>query len=727
MLVWTTTPWTLPSNRAICVSSGFTYVVYEYKDQYIIFAKERLSEISTMLGQQQQQQQQQPQFVAELSGSDLIGLGYLAPFPTDKEVLDRSSPTSIDKIYTIMHGDHVTQDSGTGIVHTAPGHGFDDFLICKANGIPAYAPINDYGKYTADVGKELEGKFILSEGNQIIIEKLRESQLLVNVRKYFHRYPYDWRTKKPVIIRSTLQWFSSVSSIKDDTLNAIEQVTYHPSSGKERLSNMVKMRSDWCISRQRHWGVPIPTFYHKVTKQPLINQDTITHLQKLISEHPGGCDVWWELSEKELLPPKYADEADMYEKGKDTMDVWFDSGVSWNSVIKARHQDHQEEDGIDVPVDLYLEGSDQYRGWFQSSLLTSVSVTGKAPYKQVITHGFVLDHNGHKMSKSLGNVIDPHAVIDGGKIAGEVSAPLGVDVMRLWVASTDFTSDVNVSLVLLNDHAVLLRKIRNTIRYLLGNLNDFHPTNDAVDYNDLLEQDKYFLTLLHQYGEQVNEYYDTFAFNKVIKLVTSFTNQQLSAFYFDVLKDRMYTSPAKSLSRRSAQQVLHHVLEVYTKSLGPILCHLVEDVFVHYPPNYQKREGERSIYQSGWFKLDDQWNNKECYTRWELLRSTKPKFFSLYEQMKTSLPGEVKTTVDIDLVVQVLRDSPMHQSLESYGIHAGEIFNVSNFKFEVVDKIDNNESYSLKLSASKTPKCPRCWKKVTKEDNRFCNKEVCPL
>jgi isoleucyl-tRNA synthetase len=412
-------------------------------------------------------------------------------------------------------------------------------------GLPILSPVDDQGNFTDEAGK-FEGLNVLGEGNGAIIDALTEVNSLLKEEPYQHKYPYDWRTKKPTIFRATEQWFASVEGFRDAALKAISEVKWIPAQGENRITSMVSDRSDWCISRQRSWGVPIPVFYDEETNEPLLNETTINHVQTIIAER--GSDAWWELSIEELLPPEYRNNGKNYRKGTDTMDVWFDSGSSWAAVANQRPE-------LKYPADMYLEGSDQHRGWFQSSLLTSVANYGHAPYKTVLTHGFVLDEKGMKMSKSIGNVVDPAIVIEGGKNQQQ-EPPYGADILRLWVSSVDYSSDVPLGKNILKQMADVYRKIRNTARFLLGNLHDFDPIKDTVKYEELPELDQYMLHRITEVFTEVTESFESYQFFRFFQVIQNFCVVDLSNFYLDVAKDRLYISGADGFRRRSCQTVL---------------------------------------------------------------------------------------------------------------------------------------------------------------------------
>ena len=512
--IWTTTPWTIPANLAVSVNPELKYAVVAVageQSNYLIVAADLVETLSETLGKNFQVK-------ATVVGKDLENTTYRHP------LFDRESPV-------VIGGDYVTTESGTGLVHTAPGHGQEDYLVGQRYGLPILSPVDADGNFTEEAG-QFAGLNVLGEGNTAVITALTEVGALLKEEAYSHKYPYDWRTKKPTIYRATEQWFASVEGFRDEALSAIASVKWIPSQGENRITPMVSERSDWCISRQRSWGVPIPVFYDEATGEPLLNQETINYAQAIIAEK--GSDAWWELSVEELLPESYRNNGKSYRKGTDTMDVWFDSGSSWAGVL-------QEREELKYPADIYLEGSDQHRGWFQSSLLTSVATNGHAPYKTVLTHGFTLDEQGRKMSKSVGNVIDPAIVIEGGKNQKE-EPPYGADVLRLWVSSVDYSSDVSISKSILKQMGDVRGKIRNTARYLLGSLHDFDPAKDAVPYEQLPELDRYLLHRMTEVFKDVTEAFDSYQFFRFFQTVQNFCVVDLSNFYLDIAKDRLYIS-----------------------------------------------------------------------------------------------------------------------------------------------------------------------------------------
>ncbi len=544
--VWTTTPWTLLANKAICYHPEHTYTLVHTLDQRsILLGKTSLARLSSSL--------EGAEIVANVSGKDLQGLEYTNPLE------------SSGKTHPFLPGAHVTETEGTGFVHTAPAHGFEDYQIGVQNGLNLDCYVDHHGNYTSELGVDFEGLFVLEDGNKVILEKLADKDVLLHKHSYSHRYPYDWRSKKPIIIRSTEQWFASVKQLKEDAVSAVDGVKMHPESSKNRLLPMLESRDDWCISRQRVWGVPLPIFYHKHTGETLLNNETILHIEKLF--RAKGSDCWWRLPISDLLPSSFSSQAEDFVKGSDTMDVWFDSGSSWAAVLKD----------TDCVADMYLEGSDQHRGWFQSSLLTSVAAQCKAPYRSVVTHGFVLDGKGNKMSKSLGNVVSPEDILH--------KKQFGADVIRLWVASTNYSniSGVNISDEILQQTSDSLQRIRNSVRFMLGNLSEFDPKCDLVPYDQLARLDQYILHLLSNHCSLATESFESLNFSRIYHTLGNFITTDLSAFYYDIIKDTIYCDARDMIKRRSVLTTLHHLVTGLVTSIAPIVPHLAEEVAQHYP------------------------------------------------------------------------------------------------------------------------------------------------
>ncbi|MCD5028273.1 isoleucine--tRNA ligase [Enterococcus asini] len=549
LIIWTTTPWTIPANLGISVNPGFTYVQIEADGQKYVVAKDLLDTVKEAIGWAD------VRVLKEFPGTAMENMTAQHPF------YDRTS--------LVMVGDHVTLDAGTGLVHTAPGHGEDDYIIGKKYGLDILSPVDSRGVFTEEA-PGFEGIFY-DKANPMITDLLKEKGALLKLDFFTHSYPHDWRTKKPVIYRATPQWFASIDKFRQDILDEVEKVDWVIPWGKTRLYNMIRDRGDWVISRQRAWGVPLPIFYAE-NGDAILTPETIEHVAQLFEEH--GSNIWFEKEAKELLPAGFTHPGSPngeFTKEKDIMDVWFDSGSSHEAVLRNRPELH-------FPADLYLEGSDQYRGWFNSSITTSVAINGVAPYKAVLSQGFTLDGEGRKMSKSLGNTIAPDKVIK----------QMGADILRLWVTSVDTEADVRVSMENLNQVAEVYRKIRNTMRFLLANTTDFEPATDTVAYEDLRPVDKYMLIRLNQTIQTVRDKgYDKYDFVTIYKTILNFLTVELSSFYLDFAKDVVYIESEDAPARRSMQTVFYQTAVALTKLLTPILPHTAEEIW-----SYLKEEEE---------------------------------------------------------------------------------------------------------------------------------------
>ena len=570
-VIWTTTPWTIPANEAICVNPKFDYSVVQVGDKRYVVATGLLDKVAEEIGWDDYK------VVQTVKGADM-------------EYMKAKHPI-YDKESLVIEGFHVTLDDGTGLVHTAPGFGEDDFNVGQKYNLPIFSPVDAHGCYTDEV-PELKGMFY-QDVDKLMIEKLKDAGALLKLKVFTHSYPHDWRTKKPVIFRATTQWFASIAKFRDQILDQIEKASFIPSWGKTRLYNMIKDRGDWVISRQRAWGVPLPIFYAE-DDTPIVTPETIEHVAKIFEKE--GSNAWYTHTAKELLPEGFTSEHSPngeFTKEKDILDVWFDSGSSWSGVMEKR-------DGLHYPADLYLEGSDQYRGWFNSSLITSVAVTGQAPYKQVLSQGFVLDDKGHKMSKSLGNVISPNDVIK----------QMGAEIIRLWVAQADTTSDVAVSMGILQQSAESYRKIRNTFRYMLANTSDFDPKKNRVAYDDLRSVDQYMEVKLNDLIKECLAAYDKFDFTTVFKKVFNFISNDLSAFYLDFAKDVLYIEAENSHARRSMQTVIYDAAVKLAKILTPILPHTMEEIWGFL------KEDEDYVQLANMPKVENYANRDELLENW---------------------------------------------------------------------------------------------------------------
>jgi len=688
--IWTTTPWTIPGNLAVAVNGELNYAVVEVsrKDaeaqrfKYLIVAADLVESLAETL-------ELNLSVKATFKGKDLEHSNYKHP------LFDRESPV-------VIGGDYITTESGTGLVHTAPGHGQEDYIVGQRYGLPILSPVDDAGKFTEEAGP-FAGLNVLVDGNQGIIDALTQVGSLLKEEAYGHKYPYDWRTKKPTIFRATEQWFASVAGFREEALKAISSVQWIPAQGENRITPMVADRSDWCISRQRNWGVPIPVFYDQETGEPLLNEESINHVQAIIAEK--GSDAWWELSVEELLPESYRNNGRSYRKGTDTMDVWFDSGSSWASVVNQR-------DELRYPADIYLEGSDQHRGWFQSSLLTSVAVNGVAPYKTVLTHGFTLDEQGRKQSKSLGNIVDPRVVINGGKNQKK-EPPYGADVLRLWVSSVDYTSDVPLGMNILKQMADVRQKIRNTARFLLGNLHDFDPQKDAVPFEELPELDKYMLHRMTEVFSDVTRAFDNYQFFRFFQTVQNFCVVDLSNFYLDAAKDRLYISAGDGFRRRSCQTVLQIALSNIARAIAPVLCHMAEDIwqFLPYETPY------KSVFAAGWVRVEEKWQNPELAAFWEELRKIRTEVNKELEQRRiekfigSSLEAKIKLYVNDEKLRQRLQTlNPNSHGSKEQGNGVDELrYLFIASQVELLESAPTDADIVVEVVKAEGKKCDRCW------------------
>ena len=682
--IWTTTPWTLPANLAVSVNERLDYAMADDGNgRLLLVAADLVDSLATTL--------ERPLVCkATVKGAQLAGLTYRHP------LLDRTSPV-------VIGGDYITTESGTGLVHTAPGHGVDDFHTGQKNGLPVLCPVDEAGTLTVEAGP-FAGLNVLKDANPVIINALETAGALLKQEAYGHRYPYDWRTKKPTIFRATEQWFASVDGFRQQALDAIDQVEWTPASGRNRIEAMVKERGDWCISRQRTWGVPIPVFYNRSGGDVLLNADTLAHIEALISEH--GADVWWEKEEADLLPPSYADQADQWRKGTDTMDVWFDSGSSWAAVSSLRET-------LSYPADLYLEGSDQHRGWFQSSLLTSVAVNGGAPYRRVLTHGFALDEKGRKMSKSLGNVVDPMVIIEGGKNQKQEPA-YGADVLRLWVSSVDYSADVPIGAGILRQLADVYRKVRNTSRYLLGNLHDFNPTCDAVPVAELPLLDRWMLQRTAEVMDEITEAFESYEFFRFFQLLQNFCVTDLSNFYLDIAKDRLYVSAPADRRRRSCQTVMSLIIERLAGMIAPVLCHMAEDIWQNLPYEVE----ETSIFQRGWPTVPAEWRDPALSDPIQQLRELRAAVNKVLEDCRSrqelgaSLEASIRLEAQSPALETALSWLNTNGDAEVDGLRDWLLVSQLQLGGEPwAELLDNQtgEAAIIEVSRARGIKCERCW------------------
>lgn len=666
IVIWTTTPWTIPANLGISVHPDLTYVVVEANKKKYLVAEGLLESVSKEIGWKT------ASVVKKVAGKELEGI--LAKHP----LYGRDS--------LVMLGDHVTTDAGTGCVHTAPGHGEDDFYVGQKYGLEVLCPVDDKGVMTAEA-EGFEGLFY-DQANKAITEKLEEVGALLKLNFITHSYPHDWRTKKPIIFRATAQWFASIKDFRGELLKAVEETKWVPAWGETRLFNMVRDRGDWCISRQRAWGVPIPVFYAE-DGQEIITDETIEHVSNLFREH--GSNIWFEKEAKELLPEGFSHPGSpngQFTKETDIMDVWFDSGSSHQAVLVER-------DDLQRPADLYLEGSDQYRGWFNSSLSTAVAVTGQAPYKGVLSHGFALDGEGRKMSKSIGNVVVPAKVMN----------QLGADILRLWVASVDYQSDVRVSDAILKQVAEVYRKIRNTFRFLLGNLSDFNPETDAVPFEQLREVDQFMLVKLNKLINYVRNAYDHYEFAGVYHAVNNFCTLDLSAFYLDFAKDVLYIEAADNAERRAIQTVLHESLLALVKLTAPILSHTADEVWVFIPS-----VKEDSVQLTDMPEAKEIANAKELEKKWNAFMKLRDDVLKALEAARNEKVIGKSLTAKVSLYV----NDSTKELLDSISENLSQLFIVSGF--EIAGSYDQAPENAIKLekaaivvTKAEGETCERCW------------------
>ena len=673
MVIWTTTPWTLPGNMGITIGADYEYSIVELKENKENAKLERLI-IATELVEKVMKLAEIEDYktVQTFKGSDLEGVLCKHPF------LDRMSRVVLGSETTV----NVTLDEGTGAVHTAPAYGKEDYLQGLKDKLGMVVAVDDKGKQTAEAG-EFAGQFY-AKSNKTITAWLDENGYLLKAVKIEHSYPHCWRCKKPIIFRATPQWFASVDGFRDDVLKAIKTVTWHPDWGEDRMSEMIKGRNDWCISRQRTWGVPLPIFYCKDCGEPYVTEESIKKIQDVVRTE--GTNAWWAKEAKDLVPEGAKCSkcgCTEFKKETDIMDVWFDSGSTHQSVLVER--------GLDYPADLYLEGNDQYRGWFQSSLLTSVAVNGIAPYKEVLCCGFVVDGQGRKMSKSLGNGVSP---ID-------VSNKFGADILRLWALSSDYSMDVNLSDDILKGISDVYRKIRNTARYILGNTYDYDPEK-PVAYEDLQEIDKWALTRLNKLIKDCTKDYDTYSFGNCYHDVNQFCVVDMSSFYLDIIKDRLYTEKADSVARRAAQTTMYYILDALVKILTPMISFTAEEIWS--AMKHTEKENVESPMLADYPVSNDEWDNKEIAEKWEKIIKVK----NIVAKDLELARAEKTIGNSLDAKVTIYAEGEEYKFLKENEELIKLVLIVSGLEIQENNR-KQEEKLGVKVEHATGEKCERCW------------------
>lgn len=662
-VIWTTTPWTIPANLAICLNEGYTYALVKTEKGNLIVLESKVDELMAKF------ELNNLGIIKTFKGRELEGI-------TCTHVLDASRES------VIILGNHVTDEDGTGCVHTAPGHGADDFNVGLKYGLKAFCPVDEKGLLTIEAGQELAGKFVL-DANKDVCQILDRSGHLLKLEFITHSYPHDERLKKPVIFRATVQWFASISKIREQLLKEIHNVNWLNEWGEVRLTNMIKDRTDWCISRQRLWGVPIPIIYNE-DKSPIMDQEVFDHIASLIAEHGSG--IWFEKEAKELLPLGYTNEKSPngnFTKEKDIMDVWFDSGSSHNELL-AR--------GLKHPCDLYFEGSDQYRGWFNSSLIVSLATYGHAPYKSVLSHGYVVDSEGKKMSKSVGNVVNPIDIIE----------KYGADILRLWAGTVNFKDDMRIGESNLKQVSEQYRKIRNTFRFMLGNINpeDFNPKKDMLEIDTLNDIDSYILVKLNELIVDVKKAYDNYNFLDASLMMTNFMTNTVSAYYLDFTKDILYIEAKNSLRRRGVQTVIYKLCDSLVKLWAPILSYTTYEVW-----KYFSNDEAKSVHYTHFpmpIEINRAEDLKQKFERLFLIRADI--FKALEEARNEKLIGK---PLEASVCLNVSK-ADKKMMMETLGENIAQWLIVSEFKF-VEEELKQYETSQVRISPMNGEKCPRCW------------------
>ncbi|SEN20791.1 isoleucine--tRNA ligase [Nitrosomonas marina] len=667
-IIWTTTPWTLPANQAVCVHPDFDYDLVETHRGMLILATE-LKQICL------ERYDLEGKTVGQCKGQALEHLPLQHPFENRR--------------VKIICGKHVTLEAGTGLVHTAPAHGLDDYFVGQQYGLPNESPVDGDGKFIMD--KPLVGGLFVWKANDIVIDTLQNSHHLFSLKKIEHSYPHCWRHKTPIIFRSTPQWFIGMNlarnsdtnsdttyqgkTLRDLAMQAVDNTRFYPAWGRARLEAMIKNRPDWCVSRQRNWGVPMALFVHKNTHSP--HPRTMELLEQVAQKvEKQGVEAWFSLNEAELL----GEDTQHYIKLADTLDVWFDSGTTHDTVVKPSPQ-------LDHPADLYLEGSDQHRGWFQSSLLTGCAIDGHAPYRALLTHGFVVDGNGHKMSKSKGNVIAPQKIMD----------TYGADILRLWVASTDYSGELSISEEILKRVVESYRRIRNTLRFLLANLTDFDARNDMLAIEDWLEIDRYMLAYSDTFQEELVQIYNRYEFHQVVHKLHNFCSEDLGGFYLDILKDRLYTAAANSPPRRAAQSALYHITHSLIRLFAPILSFTADEAWEHLTG-----QSDDSVLLHTWHHFPKQADAQQLCDRWSRIRVLRAQVLKKLEDARAQ--GKIGSSLAAAVNIRAGNDDfTLLQSLEN------DLRFVLITSESSVEAAETTQTIEVTVTPSSHLKCERCW------------------
>ncbi len=679
-VIWTTTPWTLPANQAVCVHPDLEYALIKTERGLLIVCRELLEKTLSDSSNEPANVYGLMNKYGLLAGPMDV-LGYVNGSKLEGLVLQHPF---YERTVPVICGDHVTTDAGTGLVHTAPAHGLEDYTVGMKYGLPVDNPVDDEGKFFKRI--ELVGGLSVWDANKEIIEVLKGNGRLLASSRLNHSYPHCWRHKTPVIFRATHQWFIGMAetdnqgvSLRQHANAAVAKTQFYPNWGRARLEAMIKNRPDWCVSRQRNWGVPMPFFIHKETNRP--HPKTLDLLEQVCQMvETQGIEAWFSLNESAFLAEHAPDEAQLYKKVTDTLDVWFDSGTTHASVLKLRPN-------LDFPADLYLEGSDQHRGWFQSSLLTGCAIDGHAPFKALLTHGFVVDGSGHKMSKSKGNVVAPQKVMD----------TYGADILRLWVASTDYSGELTISEEILKRVAEGYRRIRNTLRFLLANLADFNYKTALLNTSELLEIDLYAINLTSNLQTQILEHYEKYEFHLALQKFVSFCSEDLGGFYLDILKDRLYTAGENSQPRRAAQTAIYHITQSLTRLIAPVLSFTSDEVW-----NTLNLNDEKSVFEELWYEFPKEILNEDREKKWELIVRSRNLATKEIERLRSS--GEVGSSLQAELTFYSHGDN--FQALNSLGNDLRFVMITSAAK---VIEVGNENEQRIVVTASSHAKCDRCW------------------